>query len=104
MFATIAAIAEKKKEVQRSQRSYGNHSSAIVATTIAEKEKVLSQRSLLLRSLESGFQMIAVIAELFFFLSDRRDHMETGHSIRNIFISKLLGYVILKLHEKRYTD
>ena len=68
MIATIAAIAEKKK-VQRSQRSYGNHSSTIAATTIAEKEKVLSQRSLLLRSLESGFQMIAmiaVIAELFF--------------------------------------
>ena len=29
-----------------------------------------------MRSLESGFHMIAAIAELFFFLSDRSDHME----------------------------
>ena len=71
--AVIAAIAEKKK-LHRTQRSYGNHSSAmatIAATTIAEIEKVLSQRSLSLRSLESGFHMIAE-------LSDRSDHMETG--------------------------
>ena len=61
----------------------------IAGTTIADIEKVLSQRSLLLRSprsLESGFHMIATIAaiaNLFFFLSDRSDnsdrsdHMET---------------------------
>ena len=58
------------------QRSHGNHFPAIVeiaATTVAGTEKVLSQRSLLLRSprsLESGFPMIATIAamaELFFF-------------------------------------
>ena len=54
----------------------------IAATTVPGIEKVLSQRSLLLRSprsLESGFQMIATIAamaELFFFLSDRRDHSD----------------------------
>ena len=67
------------------QRSHGNHFPAIVeiaATTVAGVEKVLSQRSLLLRSprsLESGFHMIATIAamaELFFFLSDRRDHSD----------------------------
>ena len=73
--------AEKKKV----QRSHGKHFPAIVeiaATTVAGIEKVLSQRSLLLRSprsRESGFQMIATIAamaELFFFLSDRRDHSD----------------------------
>ena len=52
MIATIAAIAEKKKV----QRSYGNHSTAIAATTIAEIERFISsQRLLSLRSLESGF-------------------------------------------------
>ena len=64
MIVTIAAIAEKKKSL------------AIAATTIAEIEKILSQRSFSLRSLESGFLMIAMIvaiAELFF-LSDRCDH------------------------------
>ena len=66
--AVIAAIAEKKK------------TSAIAATTITEIQKVLSQRSLSLRSLESGFHMIA---ELFFlsnrsYHSDRSNHMETG--------------------------
>ena len=69
----IATIAEKKK-VQRSQRSYGNHSPAIAATTIAEIKLFLSQRSLSLRSLESVFHkfaMITAIAELFF-LSDQR--------------------------------
>ena len=35
---------------------------AIAATTIAEIEKVLSQQSLSLRSLENGFHMIAAIA------------------------------------------
>ena len=59
------------------QRSHGNHFPAriveIAATTVAGTEKVLSQRSLLLRSprsLESSFPMIATIAamaELFFF-------------------------------------
>ena len=52
MTAMIAAIAEKR-------------CSAIAATTIAEIENVLSQRSLSLRSLESGFHMIAAIAERF---------------------------------------
>ena len=54
MIATIdviAAIAEKKKV----QRSYGKHSPAIAATTIAEIELLISQRLLPLRSLESGF-------------------------------------------------
>ena len=76
--ATIAVIAEKKK-VQRSQRSYGNHFPAIAATTIAEIEKVLSQRSWKLGCfvVESGFHMIATVVELFFFLSDHSDHMET---------------------------
>ena len=81
--AVIAAIAEKKK-VQRSQRSHRKHSPAIAATTIPEIEKVPSQRLLLLqslwslRSLESGFYMIAMIAAIAerFFLSDRSDHME----------------------------
>ena len=76
MIATIAVIAEKKKV----QRSYRNHSPAIAATTIAEKDFLLSQRSL-----ESGFHMIAKIASIadFFCLrdssdhSDRSDHMET---------------------------
>ena len=65
--AVIAAIADKKKKVQR---SYGNHFPAIAATTITEIGLFLSQRSLWLRSLrslESGFLMIAAIAELFFF-------------------------------------
>ena len=44
-------IAEKKKV----QRSYGNHFPAMAATTIAEIEKILSQRSFSMRSLESGF-------------------------------------------------
>ena len=54
---------------------------SIAATTIAEIEKVLSQRSLSLRSLESGFLVIAAIAELFL-LSDRSDHMETRLKLR----------------------
>ena len=81
MIAMIAAI------VQRLQRSYGNHFSAVVATTITEIELFLSQRSLLLRSLESGFLMIAMIAELFFLSdrcdhSDRSDHIETRLKLR----------------------
>ena len=59
------------------------------STTIAEIEKVLSQRSLSLPSLESCFHMIvmiAAIADLFFLTgrsdhsdrSDRSDHMETS--------------------------
>ena len=69
--AVIAAIAEKKKVLrsQRSQRSYGNHFPEIAATTIAEIELFLPQRSLSLRSLERDFLMIAMIAaiaELFF--------------------------------------
>ena len=60
VFHMIATIAEKKN-VQRSQRSYRNHSptiaaiTAIAATTIAEMELFLSQGLLSLRSLESGF-------------------------------------------------
>ena len=69
--AVIAAIAEKKK-VQRSQRSHRKHSPAIAATTIPEIEKVPSQRLLSLRSPESGFHMIAAIAE--FFLSGCSDN------------------------------
>ena len=64
MIATIALIAEKKKFSDRSDND------RFAATTIAEIEKVLSQWSLSLRSLESGFHMIAMIAaiaELFFF-------------------------------------
>ena len=41
--------------------------------TITDKKKV--QRWLSLRSLESGFHMIAAIAD-FFFLSDRSDHSD----------------------------
>ena len=75
MIATIAVIAETKK-VQQLQQSYGNHFPVITATTITEIEKILSQRSLSLQSLESGFLMIA---ELFFLsdCSDRSNHMET---------------------------
>ena len=72
--AVIAAISEKKKFSDRSDHSdhIRNYSPAIAATTIAEIEKVPSQRLLSLRSLESGFHMIAAIAE--FFLSDCRDN------------------------------
>ena len=65
--AVIAAIAEKKRFSDRSDH-IRNHSLAIAATTIPEIEKVPSQRLLSLRSPESGFHMIAAIAE--FFLSD----------------------------------
>ena len=75
MIATISEI--KKKFSNRSDHSddilIGNHFLAIAATTIAEIELFLSQRSLSLRtlrslrSLESGFHMIAMIAELFLF-------------------------------------
>ena len=44
MIATIAVIAEKE---------YGNHFPAIAATTIAEIEKIIFQRSLSLRLLQS---------------------------------------------------
>ena len=49
MIATIAAIAEKKKV----QRSFGDHSLEIAATTIAEIELFISQLLLSLRSLRS---------------------------------------------------
>ena len=54
--------------------------SAIAATTVAEIEKVLSQRPLSLRSLEGGFHMIAAIAIAIFVndCSDRSDHVENG--------------------------
>ena len=81
MIATIAAI------VQRLQRSYGNHLSAIVATTITEIELFLSQRSLSLRSLRSLESGCLMIAELFFLSdrcdhSDRSDHIETRLKLR----------------------
>ena len=66
VFHMIATIAEKKN-VQRSQRSYRNHSptiaaiTAIAATTIAEMELFLSQGLLSLRSLESVFYVIVAI-------------------------------------------
>ena len=69
----------RKKNVQRSQRSYGNYFPAIVviaAITIAEIQLLLFQRTLSLRSLESGFHIFAAVAELFS-LSDRSGHMET---------------------------
>ena len=62
-----ASIAERKKF---SDRSENMETIAIAATTLAEIEEVVSQRSLSLRSLqllESGFHMIAAIAEHFFF-------------------------------------
>ena len=63
----------------KSFHRFGNHSPTIAATTIAEMELFLSQRLLLLQSLESGFHMIAMIpaiAELFF-LSDRSKNTYT---------------------------
>ena len=63
----------------KSFHRFGNHTPTIAATTIAEMELFLSQRLLLLRSLESGFHMIAMIpaiAELFF-LSDRSKNTYT---------------------------
>ena len=87
----IAAIAERKKV----QRSYGNHSPAIVATTISGIELFPPQRSSSLRSLrslESGFHMIAAIAQLFFFLSDRSDDMETR--LKRQVNEKKLGHVV----------
>ena len=75
MIATIAVIAEKKKV----QRSYGNHSPVIAATTIAE---------IVVAAIAGEWfhmiAMIAAIAEVFFFSAiaaitcDGRDHMETG--------------------------
>ena len=55
MIATIAVIAEKKKL----QRSYGNHSPVIAATTIAE--------IVVAAIAGEWFHMIAMIAEVFFF-------------------------------------
>ena len=69
MIATIAvtaAIAEKKKKT-----------SAIAATTIAEILKVLCQRSLSLRLLESGFHMIDE-----FFFSQRSQRSERSYGNR----------------------
>ena len=72
MIATIAVIAEKKKV----QRSYGNHSPVIAATTIAE---------IVVAAIAGEWfhmiAMIAAIAEVFFSLSDHSDasdYMETG--------------------------
>ena len=81
MIATIgviAAIAEKKK-TSAIIAIIWNHSPAIAATTtVAEIWKVLSQRSLSLQSLESGFHMIARWTFFLSYHSDRSDHMETG--------------------------
>ena len=63
MIATIIAFAEKN----HSDHNYGNHSPAIVAIAvpmIAEMRNISISKSL--QSLESGFHMINVIAELFF--------------------------------------
>ena len=54
MIATIAVIAAKKKV----QRSYGNHSPVIAATTIAE--------IVVAAIAGEWFHMIAAIAEVFF--------------------------------------
>ena len=54
--AVIAAIAEKKKFSDHMETM---HFPAIAATTITEIELFISQRLLLLRSLEIGFHMIA---------------------------------------------
>ena len=58
--AVIAAITEKKNV----QCSYGNHSSAIAVTTIAEIELFISQRLLSLRSLNFFFSAIAAITAM----------------------------------------
>ena len=49
---------------KKNQRSDGNHWSAIAVKTITEIQLFVSQRSLSLRSLESGFHMIAMIAAI----------------------------------------
>ena len=80
MIATITVITEKKKYSDRmveiiviirkplsSDRSNRSDTDRVI-------EFFLSQRSLSLRTLESGFHMIAAITELFFFLSDHSDH------------------------------
>ena len=111
MIAVIAAIAEKKK-VQQSQRSHKKHSPAIAATTIPEIEKVPSQRLLLLqslwslRSLESGFYMIAMtaaIAELFFsaivaiiWNTGLRDR-NTGYTYRRSFFGPKMHAIPLRI-------
>ena len=92
--AVMAAIAEKKKKKKRQKKK---RTSAIAATTIADILKVISQRSLSLRSLESGFHMIADI----FFLSDRRDHMETGLNHRHNHPPFLLNCFLYALQTYR---
>ena len=64
MIATIAVIVEEKKFSDRSDH---------METTFQR-----SQRKRSLRSLESGFLMITMIAELFFL----SDHMETRLKLR----------------------
>lgn len=82
-FHMIAAITLKKKFSDIAiiwKLLSSNHSNSL--TTIAEIEKVLSWRSLSLRSqqlLERGFHMIGMIVVIasLFFLSDRSDDIET---------------------------
>ena len=58
----IATLAEKKV-----QRSYGNHSPVIAATTIAEIELFISQQYVVAAIAGECFHIIAMIAEVFFF-------------------------------------
>ena len=79
----IAAITLKKKFSDIAiiwKPLSSNHSNSL--TTIAVMEKVLSRRSLSLRSqqsLERGFHMICMIVVItsLFFLGDRSDDIET---------------------------
>ena len=54
-------------------------------------------RSLSLRSLESGFHMIA---ELFFFFSDRSDHSDRSHHMETGLIKTIL-YIRVALRSER---
>ena len=70
---------------------------------MAETEKVLPQPSLLLRSLENVFHIIAMIiafSELFF-LSDRSDHMETRLKCQRakILLIRVRCPICLEFHE-----
>ena len=66
-----------KGQTKKVQRSYGNHSPAITATTIAEIELFISQRLLSLRSLESGVMWSLWSQPSLNDHSDGSDYMET---------------------------
>ena len=121
--AVFAAIVKKKKKkkVQRTQRSYGNHSPAIAAriaaTTIVEIEKALFQRLLSLRSLNLFFSAMAVIVAIIwkpgFTVTNRWKDLqqasrETGRFTRRIGPRRsfTLGYMGLEptttLHAEAY--